>query len=272
MTGRPFAGLFLALLMVGSVHAEDTPKLPDVAAFDKLVVDALREVHNRGADLYNTAQNYEAAYRMYQGGLVAVRPLLGHRPGAQKLIDDGIAAADKESTPARRAFKLHETIEGVRKYLKDVNEPRIKPIEPEPKKKEPEPKKKEPVEVKKDPEPTPKKKDPEPMPKKEPEPKKKEPEPMPKKDTGLSGKVSVQGKVVAGGEVAFVSLDLAKPRVFTATTQADGSYKFTELLPPGRYAVIVNGKGVPDKFTTTTTSGLVITVKAGSSTQDIDLK
>lgn len=270
MKGRPFAGMLLALLTVGVAHAEDAPKLPDVGTFDKLVVDSLREVHNRGADLYNMAQNHEAAYRMYQGGLVAVRPLLGHRPAAQKLIDDGIAAADKEATPARRAFKLHETIEGVRKYLKDANEPPIKPIDPDPKKKDPpDVKKKDPVEVKK--------KDPVVVAPDPHDKKPKDPVDVKKKDpvevkAGLSGKVMLKGKPLAGGEVALVSLDLPKPRVFTSAITPDGSYKFAEALPPGRYAVIVSGKGVPEKFTTTTTSGLVIIVKAGASTQDIDLK
>ncbi len=170
------------LPLTGTILPEDAPKLPDVTTFDKLVVDSLREVHNRGADLYNMVRDFEAAYRVYQGGLVAVRPLIAHRPAAQKLIEEGIAAADKEPTPARRAFKLHETIEAVRKSIKDANEPLIKPIEPEPM-----PKKKEPVEIPKKIEPieVPKKKvEPEPMPKKkEPVevPKKTEPIEVPKK-------------------------------------------------------------------------------------------
>ena len=78
------------------------------------MVDALRDVHNKGADLYNTKKDSTGAYRMYQGALVTVRPLLGHRPDAQKIIDDGLAAAEKETNVAQKAFRLHEAIEGVR--------------------------------------------------------------------------------------------------------------------------------------------------------------
>ena len=60
--------------------AADEPKLPDVKAFDKLVVDALRDVHNKGADLYNTAEDHAGAYRMYQGALLAVRAAVALPP------------------------------------------------------------------------------------------------------------------------------------------------------------------------------------------------
>jgi hypothetical protein len=291
MTGRVLAGLLLALFATSSLPAQD-PKLPDVATFDKLVVDSLRDVHNRGADLYNTAKEFDGAYRMYQGGLVAVRPLLGHRPAAQKLIDDGLAAAEKEANAAQKAFKLHETIEAVRKHLKEAaaaepvkksDEPRTKPDDmakkdekkpDEPKKATEEPKKKPDDPAKKPDEPK----------KATEEPKKKpdDPAPMPKADdppakpaaaaAGPTGKVLFKGRPLPAGEVSFVSLDLAKPRVFTTPIGADGTYAFKDALPPGRYAVVVTGKGVPAQYQTTTTSGLVFEVKAGANEQNIELK
>jgi hypothetical protein len=271
MTGRTLAGLLLALLTAASLAAQD-PKLPDVATFDKLVVDALRDVHNRGADLYNTAKEFEGAFRMYQGGLVAVRPLLVHRPAAQKLIDDGLAAAEKETGPAQKAFKLHETIEAVRKHLKEAAaEPAKKPDEPKKKpddaKKTEEPKKAE--EPKKSDDPV-KKPD---EPKKAEEPKKKPDDPPAKAAAGgPTGKVLFRGKPLPAGEVTFVSLDQAKPRVFTAAIGADGGYAFKEAVPPGKYAVIITGKGVPAQYQTTTTSGIVFEVKAGANEQNIELK
>ena len=282
------------LPLTGTILPDDGAKLPDVTAFDKLVVDSLREVHNRGADLYNTTKDFEGAYRMYQGGLVAVRPLLAHRPATQKLIEEGIDAAEKETTPARRAFKLHETIEAVRKSLKDANEPPIKPIKPEPipvKPVEPKPKPIKPI----DPEPAPKpheKKPPEVKPKdpvetkpkdppvevKKPKDppvevkKPKDPDPVPMKGgAGLGGKLTFKGQPLAAAEFTLVSLDQPKPRVFTATVK-EGSYQFAEAIPPGKYVAMVTAKNVPEKYQTTTTSGLTIDVKAGASTPDIDLK
>ena len=245
MTGRPLAALLLATLTAGPLLAQEPkqePKLPDAAAFDKLVVDALRDVHNRGADLYNTKKEYEAAYRMYQGALVAVRPLLGHRPAAQKIIDEGLAAAEKEAVVAIRAFKLHEAIEDVRSYLKDPTA-----------KKTPDPKPKDKTEAK---------------PKDVTKPK----DPGPGAAGSVSGKVTFKGQPLAAAEVTAVTLDEAKPRVFTAPIQADGTYSFKDPLPPGRYVVIVTAPAIPAKYQTTTTSGLVIEIPAGATVQNFDLK
>ena len=107
------ASLALLVLLPSSLFAQE-PKLPDARVFDKLIVDTLREVHNKGADLYNTKKEFEGTYQMYHGALITVRPLLGHHPAAQKMIDDGLAAADKETSTAQKAFRLHEAIEAVR--------------------------------------------------------------------------------------------------------------------------------------------------------------
>ena len=80
------------------------PKPPEGKAYDKLVVDTLRDVHNKGADLYNEAKDFVGAYRIYQGALLTVRPLLGfHQPGVQKAIDTGLAEAEKESNLALKS-------------------------------------------------------------------------------------------------------------------------------------------------------------------------
>ena len=41
-----------AVVTQGTAAAAD-PKLPDVKAYDKALIDSLREVHNKGAELYN---------------------------------------------------------------------------------------------------------------------------------------------------------------------------------------------------------------------------
>ena len=89
---------------------------------------------------------------------------------------------------------------------------------------------------------------------------------------GPSGKVMVKGQPLTAAEVTLVSLDQAKPRVFTTAIQADGTYAFADPLPPGKYVVIVTAKAVPEKYQLTTTSGLVLTVGPGPATFDLDLK
>lgn len=268
------AAVFAALaLILGHASAADDAGPRDPKGFDKLVVDTLRDVHNKGADLYNTTKDYVGTFRMYEGSLRTVRPLLAHRPDAQKIIDEGLEATDKEADVARRAFMLHETIENVRAYLKTGAVPASKGTETPPLPKPmttPEPKVN----------PTP----PPPKPMTTPEPKV-NPTPPPKPKTlevrpgdkvevtpikpragGTTGKVTF-GKPAAKVDVILVSLDLAKPRVFTATTKDDGSYTIAETVPDGKYVVVVTGKDVPAKYSTTTTSGVVIEVKSGAAAE-----
>ncbi|MCI0704146.1 MAG: hypothetical protein L0241_24070 [Planctomycetia bacterium] len=140
----------LAVLGTTTATAADDPKLPETKVFDKLVVDSLRDVHNKGAELFNEAKDFPGAYRMYQGALLTIRPLLAHRPEAQKIIADGLAAAEKVPDLAdgkgpdfaRKAFVLHEAIEGVRKHLKiAIGDKKPDDKKPDDKKKPEEPKK-----------------------------------------------------------------------------------------------------------------------------------
>ena len=276
MTTRMLTALALVLALGPSATRADDPKLPDPKAFDGLVIDTLREVHNKGADLYNTTKDFSGAYRLYQGALTTVRPLLAHRPDAQKIITDGLGAAEKEPDAARKAFLLHEAIEGVRKNLKAAPGER-KPDEPkktddkkpeEPKKKPDGPKKidnTKPVEPPKKPD----DKKPDavaraPMPK---APKAKADPPA----ASVGGKITFAGKPMAEGEVTVVSLNLPLPRVFTATIK-DGTFKFTDAIPPGTYAAMVTGKGVPEKYQLISTAGLRLEFAAGANTTDLVLK
>jgi truncated hemoglobin YjbI len=99
----------------------------DAAALDRLVADALKEMHNKAADLYNGGDP-NGCYRMFQGGLITVRPLLAHRPDVQQLIDQGLQAADRQAAIALRARGLHDTIEAIRGKLKPPAAP--KPADP----------------------------------------------------------------------------------------------------------------------------------------------
>lgn len=259
MLTKGWAALALAALAAGLAAAADDAKLPDVRAFDKAVIDSLRAVHNKGADLYNTSNDHAGAYRLYQGALEMVRPLLAHRPEAQKIIDSGLIAAGKETDTDRKAFVLHETIESVRKQLKVANGFENAPA------KKPEEKKSE---AKKPAEKGPPAKKPE-----EKQPEKKEPAPMPaaKGAAGFGGKVTLAGKPLAAGEVTVVSTTLPAPRVFTAPVK-DGAYRFAEPIPPARYRAIVTGEGVPAKYHLVTTSGLALDIGSAAANIDLDLK
>ncbi|MBA2226140.1 MAG: hypothetical protein WHU94_10465 [Thermogemmata sp.] len=122
------------------------PPLPlptDPAAFDRLVVDTLRDVHNLGAELYNNSRDYAGTYRLYHGALLTVRPLLSHRPPVQQRIDLGLQEVEREPTLAHKAFRLHVVIEDVRSELKKTASA-PKPPEKKPQDKPPLPPEKKP--------------------------------------------------------------------------------------------------------------------------------
>lgn len=280
MTTRTLAALALtAVLGLGATRgtAADDPRLPETKAFDKLVIDALREVHNKGAELYNTAKDFPGAFRVYQGALVTVRPLLAHRPDAQKIIDTGLDAADKASDAARKAFLLHEAIEAVRKNLKAaIGEKKPDEVKkPDPPVKKPDDKVK-PVDPPKKPVDPPKKPDDKtpvaPLPK-DVKPKDAKPKDVaPAASTAtVGGKVTLKGQPLADGEVTFVSLDLPKPKAFTAAVKG-GTFKVAEAVPAGKYAGAVTGKGVPEKYALINTAGLMFEFAAGANTTDLVLK
>lgn len=108
----------MSAVLVWSVVAAAPAADPAPTPFDAAVRASLAEVHDAGADLYNKGKDYVGAYRLYEGALRAVRPLMGHRPRTQHHIAEGLAKAAAEPEPARKAYTLHRTIEGVRAELK----------------------------------------------------------------------------------------------------------------------------------------------------------
>lgn len=103
----------LVLFGIGTVAAAEADK----AALDRQVFEVLKDVHNAGADLHN-AGDPAGCFRLYQGGLMALKPILGHRPEAQQIIDRGLKSAEVQPTPPQRSFALHKTFEELRNLLR----------------------------------------------------------------------------------------------------------------------------------------------------------
>ena len=234
-------GLLAALLCAATPAFAQEPK-PDGAT-----ADLLRDIHNRGAALYN-AKDAGGCYRLYEGALRAVRGFLGHRPALQADIDKALDDAEKTAGDRLKAFRLHEAIEKVRKDLR-VEAPKPVPVPPAPEKK------------------------PEPAPapaSKPPEPKPAAPKP-PAGPREVSGTVALSGKPLAGAEVMLVSVDLAAPRVLSLTADAAGAFAATADVPPGEYAVTVRGAGVPVKYQSAGSSPLRVTLQSGPTPLALDL-
>src|SRR5262249_24918022 len=108
----PTLGLAIFCLTAGLLHSQGTiqplkPSAPITplplsletqAWLDLDIYRVPKTVINPGADLYNQQSDRAACYRLYQGSLITVRPMLEHPPDLQKAIDNGLAdAATKPS-------------------------------------------------------------------------------------------------------------------------------------------------------------------------------
>jgi hemoglobin len=107
-----------SLLAVGLLIAAARParcEAPTDKAVDAIVFSTLRDVINKGADLYNPPNSDHAGcWRFYEGALISVRPFLGHRPDVQEKITKGLTDAYNESSLGNRAFVLRRVIDDVR--------------------------------------------------------------------------------------------------------------------------------------------------------------
>lgn len=123
MTSR-LSLIVLALTAAPAVAADDKPKIPlERTTNDRQIVDTLAVIHDRGAALYD-AGDANGCYRLFQGGIIAVRISLP--ADLQKEIDDGLADADRLPTMSQRAMLLHRLIEDIRKKLHKTAGPKIK--------------------------------------------------------------------------------------------------------------------------------------------------
>src|SRR5438552_15836859 len=82
MTVSMFAPLFSSILLAGETAG---PKDAGQKALDKQIRASLAKVINTGADLFNEGDR-AGCYRLYQGSLLTLRPMLEHQPELHKAI------------------------------------------------------------------------------------------------------------------------------------------------------------------------------------------
>lgn len=243
-------GLVISLRSADPPAATTTPN----TELDRLAVEVLKDLHNRGADLYNAA-DATSALRLYEGALRSVGPFLAHRPKVQAAIADGLTEAFKLDGAKAQAYRLHEVIDQARNDLKAAikADAEAKPIEKEAPK----------AERKDDPKPGEKKAEPKP-----------EPAPEPPAIGSLSGILTLDGVSVPKATITLVSLTLPKQQTFTTETDPDGRFAFPAELPAASYAVSVTSgeTPIPVKFQIAKTSGLEVVVKAGDQANDVKLQ
>jgi len=110
-----FSALLAMVLAAIPLQAQD--KKPVAEKHDaQALANALRDVINTGADLFNMHGDYAGCYRVYQGGLLAIKPFL--TPELQKKIDRTIEKAARLPLYSDRAFELRGMIDEIRAQSK----------------------------------------------------------------------------------------------------------------------------------------------------------
>lgn len=210
---------------------------------DRQLFEVLKDIHNRGADLYNAGQATDC-YRLFQGSLQTTRAALAHRPDDQKFIANELARAEKLPTIGARAFALHESIEKLRTRLRTAAKedigPEVLTIPPREYRVEKKPKKV-----------------------------------VPPKD-GVTGVVFWNGQPLRDAEVMFVSRGALDIRIAEGRTDAEGRYVL-EKVRPGKYTVLLTKSGdkktaLPERYATATDSPLIVDVKGGGDQLDFLLQ
>jgi hypothetical protein len=129
----PWAAVAALLALTLSAGAAGPPAgMPGSAeakALDLKVFTTLRDVINRGADLYNRGE-WSACYRIYEGSLMTLRPLIDHRPELQKAITAGLASAERDPLLWRRAFTLRNVIDKIRTEVGPKKVVKMLPVPP----------------------------------------------------------------------------------------------------------------------------------------------
>src|SRR5262245_45073120 len=117
-TTRGLAVCITALALVSLLRAQPGDlgaAGPDTKELDQRIYKVLKDVINTGARIYNAPNNdHSGCYRLYEGSLITLKPLLDHRPGLQKVIDDAFAIAAREQSIAERAFILRAALDRIR--------------------------------------------------------------------------------------------------------------------------------------------------------------
>jgi hypothetical protein len=281
---RIAAGL-LALVLAGPAWSEE-PTTAEQLTRDRRLADAIKDVVNRGAALYNSGDQ-NGCYRLFEGALLTVRPQLDGRPDLQKKLADGLRDAEQHQLVGNRAWALYELLLAARddinpakKGRPSVAEERRKPLAmpppppPPPPEGRPEPKPAAEPPARKPAEPSSPATPPKPPAAKAPEPK--PPEKKDEQPTGtVTGTVTLDRKPLADVEVRFVPVDDLKAKGYSGLTDKDGTYELLNVKR-GRYRVIVipgeKKVAIPGRYSALESSILQNYVKQRSNNIDFNLK
>ncbi len=107
----------------------DSPAVPSPASPEQRLSDTLKDVINKGADLYNPpSRDHNACYRLFQGALMVARIQLDAYPEVQKEIDSALQEAERLGPSGERAFALRKALDKIRTTI-GQKPPSVKPAD-----------------------------------------------------------------------------------------------------------------------------------------------
>jgi hemoglobin len=124
MRGR-ILGAALLVLGIGAIgRAADGPW--ESADIDKHVVITVYETAKLGTDIFNKGR-HEECFGLYQGSLIALQPLLDHRPKLAASVRDKLQKA-KTLKAVEGSFMLREALDEIQKTIApSKTEPKVEP-------------------------------------------------------------------------------------------------------------------------------------------------
>jgi hypothetical protein len=100
----------MALSLVPSVRADNPPI--SRRELDSRIDEAVYRAIVTGLPLY-TDRDFKGCYRLFQGTLIGVDPLLAHRPELRQTIEKGLRDAENVRADAQKAVELRKTLDAV---------------------------------------------------------------------------------------------------------------------------------------------------------------
>jgi hemoglobin len=108
-----FRMLVAAFLLCGTVRADEPAKPLDRAELDKRAGKVAHDTAKLGSELW-TAGEIEGCFRLYHGALLALQPMLDHRPKLAALVKEKLDDV-KGMRAEKGAFVLREALDAIQK-------------------------------------------------------------------------------------------------------------------------------------------------------------
>lgn len=124
---RGFLLLAIGLGLAARVAAQDKATPLDRADLDRRAAVAVYEATLLGTQIYNKG-NHEGCYRLYQGTLMALQPMLEHRPQLAARVKESLERAATMRTPVEASFTLREALDAIQTETTGGKAVPVKPV------------------------------------------------------------------------------------------------------------------------------------------------